>query len=166
MAKKEKWGQKVAKEIERKGTEGTFTAAAKKGESTQGHVSRVLAPGSEASTKMKRKAQFLRNIAGYEEGGVVRETGPAMLHEGEVVIRAGSTKPMSQSYHEYWEEIRPNGAADAGTDNHGDVKPATHGHSYPGRAYPAKGTQTGWPKQDQNEVVPKLDMETIKETNQ
>lgn len=159
MAKVKKWGQKVAKEIERKGTEGTFTAAAKKGESTQAHVSRVLSPGSNASTKMKRKAQFIRNIAGYEEGGVVRETGPALLHEGEVVIRAGSTRPMSSSYHEYWEEVRPNGASNAGTEQFSVEKKATHGHNYPGRAYPAKGTKTGYPQQDTGKVVPKLDMD-------
>jgi hypothetical protein len=104
----------------------------------------------------------------YKKGGTVDENGPAILHEGETVIRAHGVpkEKISKSYNEYWEEIRPSGASDAGTDNHGQVKPATHGHSYPGRAYPAKGTQTGRPKQDQNKEVPKLDMETIKEINQ
>jgi hypothetical protein len=161
MAKK--WGQKVAKEIKRRGTEGTFTAAAKSGESTQEHVSRVLASGSEASTKQKRKAQFLRNIAHYEHGGPVTETGPAILHEGETIIRSKGVPAdkMSKSYHEYWEEIRPSGASNAGTEQFSSSKAATHGHNYPGRAYPEKGTKTGYPAQDTGEVVPKLDMETV-----
>ena len=41
---------------------GTFTAAAKSGESTQAHASRVLNDPN-ASTAMRRKAQFARNAA-------------------------------------------------------------------------------------------------------
>ena len=160
MAKKvKKWGQAVAKEIEKKGTEGSFTAAAKPGESTQEHVSRVLKPGSQASTKMKRKAQFIRNIAGYEHGGVVKETGPALLHAGEEVLRAGMDRPMSDSYENYWTQIRPSGAATAGTDQLPNTKSATHGHAYPGRALPKTGTQTGYPKEPDHGAVPCLDME-------
>jgi len=159
VAKKvKKWGQAVAKEIEKKGTEGSFTAAAKPGESTQEHVSRVLKPGSQASTKMKRKAQFIRNIAGYEHGGVVEETGPALLHKGEEVLRAGIDRPMSDSYENYWTQIRPSGAASSGTEQFSGSKPATHGHSYPGREYPAKGTKTGHSKEPDRGPVPCLDM--------
>lgn len=39
---------------------GTFTSAAKPGESTQAHASRVLSDPN-ASTAMKRKANFARN---------------------------------------------------------------------------------------------------------
>jgi hypothetical protein len=46
---------------------GTFTAAAKPGESTQEHAARVLAPGSTASTAMKRKANFARNAAKWSK---------------------------------------------------------------------------------------------------
>ena len=42
---------------------GTFTAAAKKGESTQAHANRVLAKGSGASPAMRKKAQFARNAS-------------------------------------------------------------------------------------------------------
>ena len=41
---------------------GSFTAAAKKGESTQQHASRVLADKN-ASPAMKKKAQFAKNAA-------------------------------------------------------------------------------------------------------
>jgi hypothetical protein len=104
----------------------------------------------------------------YKKGGKVEENGPAILHEGETVIRAHGVpkEKMSASYDEYWHEVRPSGAADAGTDNHGHVKPATHGHSYPGRSYAPKGTQTGHKAPEQNEVVPCLDMDTIEEVNQ
>lgn len=47
---------------------GTFTAAAKKGESTQQHASRVLAKGSGASPAMKKKANFARNAAKWKKG--------------------------------------------------------------------------------------------------
>ena len=47
---------------------GTFTAAAKPGESTQEHASRVLAAGSKASPAMKKKANFARNAAKWNHG--------------------------------------------------------------------------------------------------
>jgi hypothetical protein len=46
---------------------GTFTAAARPGESTQEHASRVLAPGSNASPAMKKKAQFAKNAAKWSK---------------------------------------------------------------------------------------------------
>lgn len=98
----------------------------------------------------------------YKKGGMVEENGPAILHEGETVIRAHGVPAdkVSSSYHEYWEEIRPQGASNAGTEQFSAEKKATHGHNYPGRAYPAKGTKTGYPQQDTGKVVPKLDMDT------
>lgn len=47
---------------------GTFTAAAKPGESTQKHASRVL-NDPHASAKMKKKANFARNAAKWRKGG-------------------------------------------------------------------------------------------------
>lgn len=44
---------------------GTFTAAAKPGESTQAHASRVL-NSPNASPAMKRKANFARNAAKWK----------------------------------------------------------------------------------------------------
>lgn len=104
----------------------------------------------------------------YKKGGVVDESGPAILHEGETVVRSHGVPAdkMSKSYAEYWEEIRPSGASNMGTEQFSGSKPAAHGHTYPGRPYPEKGTKTGYPAQDTGKVVPKLDMETIKETDQ
>jgi len=120
MAEKQpkKWGQKVAKEIERKGTEGTFTAAAKSGESTREHVSRVLAPGSQASTKMKRKAQFLRNIAGMEKGGTAEVDGVYLLHKSETVVPAMDEAGWNKAYSVYCDAVRPEGASSMGTTEH------------------------------------------------
>jgi hypothetical protein len=47
---------------------GTFTRAAKPGESTQAHASRVL-NNPNASKAMKKKAQFARNAAKWRHGG-------------------------------------------------------------------------------------------------
>ena len=41
---------------------GAFTASAKAGESTGAHISRVLSPGSKASTKEKQRANFAKNM--------------------------------------------------------------------------------------------------------
>jgi hypothetical protein len=46
---------------------GTFTKAAKKGESTQAHASRVLNDPN-ASAAMKKKANFARNAAKWHHG--------------------------------------------------------------------------------------------------
>ena len=47
---------------------GTFTAAAKAGESTQAHASRVL-NDPKASSAMRKKANFARNAAKWRKGG-------------------------------------------------------------------------------------------------
>jgi hypothetical protein len=47
---------------------GTFTAAAKPGESTAAHAARVL-NNPRASTKMKRKAAFAKAQASWHRGG-------------------------------------------------------------------------------------------------
>lgn len=111
--------------------------------------------------KAEKRAHFAKTLASFDEGGVVTENGPAILHEGETVVRAHGvpTDKMSKSYHEYWEEIRPSGASNAGTEQFSGSKSAAHGHSYPGRPYPEKGTKTGYPAQDTGKVVSKLDME-------
>ena len=47
---------------------GSFTRAAKPGESTQAHATRVL-NDPHASTAMKRKANFARNARKWKRGG-------------------------------------------------------------------------------------------------
>ena len=47
---------------------GSFTKAAKSGESTQGHAKRVLS-NPNASAAMKKKANFARNAAKWNRGG-------------------------------------------------------------------------------------------------
>jgi hypothetical protein len=60
-----KWIQKATKKMEQKGTVGTFSAAAKRaGKSTGAYATQVLKPGSKASAKMRKKAQFAKNVAG------------------------------------------------------------------------------------------------------
>ena len=55
---------KAAKEIEKKGTEGVFTAKAKAaGMGVQAYADKVLAKDSKASTKTKRQAAFARGAA-------------------------------------------------------------------------------------------------------
>ena len=55
---------KAGKEIEKKGTEGVFTAKAKKaGMGVQGYADKVLQKGSDASTKTKRQAAFAKGAA-------------------------------------------------------------------------------------------------------
>jgi hypothetical protein len=55
---------KAAKEIEKKGTEGVFTAKAKKaGMGVQAYADKVLAKDSKASTKTKRQAAFAKGAA-------------------------------------------------------------------------------------------------------
>jgi len=118
--------------------------------------------------KAEKRAHLARTLRSFDEGGYVTETGPALLHEGEVVIRSKGVPAakMSKSYDEYWHEVKPSGASNAGTEQFSGAKTATHGHSYPGRPYPEKGTKTGYPVQDTGKVVPKLDMETVKEIPQ
>ena len=55
---------KAAKEIEKKGTEGVFTAKAKAaGMGVQAYADKVLAKDSKASTKTKRQAAFAKGAA-------------------------------------------------------------------------------------------------------
>jgi len=55
---------KAGKEIEKKGTEGVFTAKAKKaGMGVQAYADKVLQKGSDASTKTKRQAAFAKGAA-------------------------------------------------------------------------------------------------------
>ena len=55
---------KAAKEIEKKGTEGVFTAKADKaGMGVQAYADKVLKKGSKASTKTKRQAAFAKGAA-------------------------------------------------------------------------------------------------------
>ena len=55
---------KAGEEIEKKGTEGVFTAKAKKaGMGVQAYADKVLAKGSEASTKTKKQAGFAKGAA-------------------------------------------------------------------------------------------------------
>jgi hypothetical protein len=55
---------KAGEEIEKKGTEGVFTAKAKKaGMGVQAYADKVLQKGSKASTKTKRQAAFAKGAA-------------------------------------------------------------------------------------------------------
>lgn len=82
MAKK--WIQKAVNKMEKKGTVGSFSAAAKKaGKSTAAEASSVLKSGSHASTKMKKKAQFAKNMS--------------HLHGGKDVISRDSMKGQALS---------------------------------------------------------------------
>lgn len=75
----EHWIQKAVHKMEQKGTVGSFTKAAKKaGKSTSAMESSVLKSGSHASAKMKKKAQFAKN-----------------MHGGNTVVSAGSMKGQS-----------------------------------------------------------------------
>ncbi len=54
----------AGKEIEKKGTEGVFTAKAKRaGLGVQAYAKKVLAKDSKASTKTKRQASFAKGAA-------------------------------------------------------------------------------------------------------
>lgn len=53
---------------------GTFTAAAKSGESTQQHAKRVLS-NPNASSAMRKKANFARNAAKWNKGGRKKSRG-------------------------------------------------------------------------------------------
>lgn len=60
-----KWIQKAVAGMKKKGTVGSFSAAAKRaGKSTSAMASSVLKPGSHASSTMRKKAQFAKNVAG------------------------------------------------------------------------------------------------------
>jgi hypothetical protein len=62
--KEDKSFSKAAKEIEKKGTEGVFTAKADKaGMGVQAYAAKVLKKGSKASTKTKRQAAFAKGAA-------------------------------------------------------------------------------------------------------
>lgn len=55
-------------------TKGSFTAAAKPGESTQAHAKRVLS-NPNASPAMRKKANFARNAAKWNHGGRKKSRG-------------------------------------------------------------------------------------------
>ncbi len=63
------WIQGAVNEMKKKGTVGSFSAAAKRaGKSTAQEASSVLKSGSHASAKMKKKAQFARNMSHIHGG--------------------------------------------------------------------------------------------------
>lgn len=67
MAKK--WIQKAVNKMEKKGTVGSFSAAAKKaGKTTAQETASVLKSGSHASSAMKKKAQFAKNMRSIHGG--------------------------------------------------------------------------------------------------
>jgi len=58
------WMQRARDRMEKKGTVGSFGKQAKKaGMGTQAYAKKVLAKGSKASTKTKKRAVFARNAA-------------------------------------------------------------------------------------------------------
>jgi hypothetical protein len=64
MATKKKWIQKATSKMKKKGTVGSFSAAAKKvGMSTKAYANKVLKKGSKASAAMKKKANFAKNAS-------------------------------------------------------------------------------------------------------
>ena len=70
MAKK--WIQKATKEMKRKGTVGSFSAAAKRADkSTGSYAKEVLANPGDFSPTTRKRAQFAKNVSGFAEGGKV-----------------------------------------------------------------------------------------------
>jgi hypothetical protein len=64
LMEEDKSFSKAAKEIEKKGTEGVFTAKADKaGMGVQAYADKVLQKDSKASTKTKRQAAFAKGAA-------------------------------------------------------------------------------------------------------
>lgn len=62
--KEKDWIGEATEKMKAKGTEGSFSKAAKEhGETTKEYADQVLAKGSDASKKMKKKAQFARNVS-------------------------------------------------------------------------------------------------------
>ena len=62
--KKKKWIQAARNRMEKKGTVGSFSRAAKKaGKSTSAYAADVLKEGSKASPAMKKKAAFAKAMA-------------------------------------------------------------------------------------------------------
>ena len=58
------WIQKAVRKMKKKGTVGSFGAAAKRaGMSTSAYASKVLSKKSHASAAMKKEAQFAKNVA-------------------------------------------------------------------------------------------------------
>ena len=63
------WIQSAVNKMKAKGTVGSFTAAAKKaGKSTAQEEASVLKTGSHASSAMKKKANFARNMSHIHGG--------------------------------------------------------------------------------------------------
>ncbi len=61
---KKDWIGKATDKMKKKGTVGSFSKAAKEhGETTKEYADQVLAKGSDASKKMKQKANFARNVS-------------------------------------------------------------------------------------------------------
>jgi hypothetical protein len=59
------WIQKAVKKMKKKGTVGSFTAAASRaGMGVQAYANKVLSKKSHASAAMKKKANFARNAGG------------------------------------------------------------------------------------------------------
>jgi len=68
MAKK-KWIQSAKSSIKKRGTEGAFSAKAKKaGMSTSAYASKVLSSGSKASAKTKKQAALAKAFATARKG--------------------------------------------------------------------------------------------------
>lgn len=62
LVEAEKWIQKATKRMKEKGTEGSFSgAAARAGMSTSAYAQKVL-KDPKASSAMKKKANFARNV--------------------------------------------------------------------------------------------------------
>lgn len=60
----EKWIQKATAKMKKKGTVGSFSkGAARAGMSVSEYASHVLKKGSKASSTLKKRAQFAKNVA-------------------------------------------------------------------------------------------------------
>src|SRR5271163_3244654 len=76
------WIQGAVSKMKAKGTVGSFSAAAKKaGKSTAQEESSVLKAGSHASSKMRKKAQFAKNMSHLHGGKDVISTSSLKGHE-------------------------------------------------------------------------------------
>ena len=86
MAKK--WIQKATKEMKRKGTVGSFSAAAKRADkSTGAYAKEVLANPKDFSPTTRKRAQFAENVIGLAEGGMAEEV--AGIHSYDVTHGSG-----------------------------------------------------------------------------
>lgn len=97
MAKK--WIQKATREMKRKGTTGSFSAAAKRADkSTAGYANEVLANPDDFSPTTRKRAQFAKNVSGFAEGGTVDVPRGTQLNRGGLVKKPKEMEHGGMAY--------------------------------------------------------------------